>query len=234
MQVLSNSSTSSARETRRPEECQHPVLRTSTQAPSCGLPSSTRRFLPVVRTFYDPLDYLKDERLLELWRENWRHFGWETEVVDLRAAEAADPVRYARWESTATLYTAGDKRDYVFRCYARWLTMLQGGLMVDFDVFNYGLTPRMAEDIIRAVSPDRVIHFSGDPTPCAEYGTAVAFEGYCKVFDHFIEKPALTTDSLREHVHDLNILSVNRHVWRGIKVCSHSSFLPPGSVTCNS
>jgi hypothetical protein len=204
-----------------PEQCQDPSQRWGPPLSNVGPRVSARRFVPVVRTFYDPLDYLKDQRLLDLWQENWRHFGWAIEVVDLTAARAADPARYARWESAATLYTVGDKHDYVFRCYARWLTMLQGGLMVDFDVFNYGLTPRMAEDIIRAAPADRVIHFSGDPTPCAEYGTAAAYEGYCRVFDSFIDNPALTTESLRAHVHDLNILSVNRHAWQPIKMCSH-------------
>jgi hypothetical protein len=98
--------------------------------------------------------------------------------------------------------------------------MLGGGLMVDFDVFNYGLTPRMVEDIIKAASPAKVLHFSGDATPCAEYGTAEAFETYCRVFDQFIQQPEVATPSLREHVHDLNILSVNRHVWQPIKLCS--------------
>ena len=181
---------------------------------------AARRFAPVVQTFYDPLVYLADNKLLSLWQANWRYFGWEVEVVNLETARAADPVRYARWESAPSLYTVGDKHDYVFRCYARWLTMSRGGLMVDFDVFNYGLTPRMAEDIIRVAPRDKVIHFSGDPTPCAEYGTASAFERYCQIFDEFIEHPVLANSALREHVHDLNILSVNRQVWQPLKVCS--------------
>jgi hypothetical protein len=98
--------------------------------------------------------------------------------------------------------------------------MLDGGLMVDFDVFKYGLTPRMADDIIRAAPPDKVIHFSGDATPCAGHGTASAFETYCQIFDEFIAHPVTAKDSSWAHVHDLNILSVNREVRQPIKICS--------------
>lgn len=175
---------------------------------------------PIVRTFYDPLEELQDHRLLDLWKANWRYYGWQVEVVDLEDARAADPERYAKWERAEALYMPGTPRDYPFRCYARWLTMLGGGMMVDFDVFNYGLTPRMVEDIVNAAPRDKVIHFSGDATPCAEYGTSAAFQKYCQVFDDFIEAPNPTTDYLRQHVHDLNILGANRHAWQPIKLCS--------------
>jgi hypothetical protein len=68
---------------------------------------------PVVRTFYDPLAYLADNKLLKSWQANWRYFGWEVEVVDLETAWAADPSRFARWESASNLYSAGDKRDCI-------------------------------------------------------------------------------------------------------------------------
>ena len=138
----------------------------------------------------------------------------------LADAEQADSVRYARWAAARELYGGETRREYPFRCYARWLTMLRGGLMVDFDVFNYGLTPKMVFDISRLALSERVIHFSGDATPCAEYGTPAAFERYCQVFDDFIEHPVATTEYLKAHVHDLNILAANRHVWQPIKMCS--------------
>ncbi len=182
--------------------------------------ATREKIAPLVRTFYDPLEELQDHRLLALWRANWEYYGWQTEVLNLEDAREADPHRYAKWEAAEVLYKPGLPRAYPFRCYARWLTMLRGGMMVDFDVFNYGLTPRMVEDIFNAAARDKVIHFSGDATPCAEYGTPAAFQKYCQVFDDFIETPALTTDYLKQHVHDLNILGANRHAWQPIKLCS--------------
>lgn len=187
--------------------------------PIGGLKEAIPAISNVVTTFYDPLDNLRDDRLLELFKANWEYYGWIVKVVNLQSAKEADPLRYKRYEKSKTLYKGHCSRDYLFRCYARWLCMLKGGFMVDFDVFNYGFTPKMFADIVKLCPIDKVIHFSGDSTPCAGYGSPKAYEQFVTVFDDFNKNPIESTDRLKENIHDLNIIETRPDTWFGVKLC---------------
>ncbi len=98
--------------------------------------------------------------------------------------------------------------------------MLEGGFMVDFDVFNYGFTPKIFNALVQGRPKNKVIHLSGDATPCATIGGTSAYAKYVECFDIFDKNPVYSTEALMDNVHDLNILDANPQVWIGIKICS--------------
>jgi len=174
-----------------------------------------------VYTFYDPLPELQDEKLMRMWQQNWRAYGWEPVVLTLKDAQSWDGNRFEKYKSSQNLYEGKCKRDYVFRCYTRWIPLAYtGGVMVDFDVFNYGFTPKMYEDLRNNLPSDRIVHLSGDATPCATFGTSSAYMKLIEAFDAYNDLADPKTPHLKQNVHDQNILDANPKLWTGIKFCS--------------
>jgi hypothetical protein len=171
-----------------------------------------------VITFYDPSTKLKDPKLLNMWMRNWEYHGWEPEVKNLKDAFSVDPIRFKKWEKSTNLYKGSWDKKYIFICYARWLTMIrEGGIMVDSDVFNYGFTP---EDCGAIGLNEKVIHLSGDCTPCATIGLSVAYEKYVQAFDDYNNSPYFH-ENLKEHVHDMHIISSREELFdSSVKICS--------------
>ena len=77
----------------------------------------------LVTTFYDPVAGMADLALLDKWRKNWTANGWRVRIVTLADAQRVDPKRLCMFKSDA--FYVGNKtmsREYLFRCYARWLS----------------------------------------------------------------------------------------------------------------
>lgn len=102
-----------------------------------------------VYTYYMPVPGLwPDETqraLIEVWKRSWAKQGWNPVV--LCEADAARHPRYAEfkkkfWE-LPTIYG----HDYCGACFMRWVAtaVWGGGMMVDYDVMNYGFAPRLPE-----------------------------------------------------------------------------------------
>jgi hypothetical protein len=96
---------------------------------------------------------------------------------------------------------------YDLACYKRWMAMVAfgGGLMVDYDVMNYGFTPEMATQY----ETDVALVFLEEKVPSAVIGTRSKFQfacNYMKVYrplggDVYGNQP---------HVSDMTIL---QRVW---------------------
>ncbi len=157
-----------------------------------------------VITFYDTTFKLsfQDVDLVKQWSSNWESYGWKVEVKNLNDARIADPVRYKRYREAKSLYIGCDS-NASFLCYARWLPLLNGGFMVDSDVFNYGFTPNDYANL--NLANGKVLHFGGG-CPCATAGTAEAYEKYIKSFDDYISAPYMKgiPDGI---VHDQSIIN---------------------------
>jgi hypothetical protein len=175
----------------------------------------------IVYTFYDPVAKYHDPELMEMWQENWKAHGWRTVVMTLKDAEKADRLRLEIYKKSKNLYAGICLPEYSLRCYARWLPMAaHGGLMVDFDVFNYGFTPQTYFDLWKILPKDKVVHLSGDATPCASFGTSSAYKSYVGAFDDFDANPVRSTPYLKTDVHDQNIIDSRPDKWIGLKMVS--------------
>lgn len=191
--------------------------------PEAKVESILEQELPsnIVYTFYDAVPQYHDPDLMEMWQANWKSHGWRTVVMTLKDAEKADRLRLEIYKKSKNLYHGICKPEYSLRCYARWLPMAaHGGLMVDFDVFNYGFTPKTYFDLWNLLPKDRVCHLSGDATPCASFGSSGAYKSYIGAFDDFDANPVRSTPYLKDNVHDQNIIDSRPDKWIGLKMVS--------------
>lgn len=120
------------------------------------LAKRTQNATNIVHTYFEEMGRPKELEILQLWEQSWKKHGWYPVVMN-----AQEIVHVPGWkkcvrdfEALPTINTPA----YELACYKRWLAIASrgGGLMVDYDVMNYGWTPDMAEDQKR---PDALTFF---------------------------------------------------------------------------
>jgi len=105
-----------------------------------------------VFTFYEPIPgFAGDAELLEVWRQSWQKAGWRPVVLNLDVARAHPRFTELRQWFGLHFHKVNDAR-YSWCCFSRWLALetMGGGLMMDYDVVNYGWPPRaILGDLVR-------------------------------------------------------------------------------------
>lgn len=127
-------------------------------------------------TYYQPLNELppsNETRLILLWLKNWTAQDWDARVINEWSA-----MRHPAYNEFVPAYDALptiNPKGYDRACYLRWLAVAQElepgelGLMVDYDVMNYGL------DLRDGVDMDKVNILEARGCPCAVLATAENF-----------------------------------------------------------
>jgi hypothetical protein len=103
------------------------------------IPSETPGANSKVYTYYALVNGMEEDQqwLLQKWKESWRANGWDPVVLGPMDANAT-PEELSIIDSFPSI----NPRDYERACWMRWVAMRDcGGLMVDYDVMNYGFTP---------------------------------------------------------------------------------------------
>jgi hypothetical protein len=134
-----------------------------------------------VYTYYAKVDELVDQKqheMLEIWKQSWSAHGWEPVVIGPRDAEEHP------WHSFIQSLFAGfpttNPKAYELACWMRWVAMsLCGGMMVDYDVLNFGFTPDMLP-----ANPGNYASILADnnPCPCAVHGTSKQYDNTARLF----------------------------------------------------
>lgn len=115
---------------------------------------------PNVFTYYMPVPGLwsneSQQALLEIWRTSWYKAGWNPVVLDETFLQGCP--QYAAYKEKYWSLPTEYGHDYEGACFIRWLATahLGGGMMVDYDVINYGFEPRKPD-------PTQMILFCDDP-----------------------------------------------------------------------
>jgi hypothetical protein len=98
-----------------------------------------------VFTYYMPVPDLWSEEsqraLIDIWARSWAKAGWEPVVLTEDDAKAHPGFSHYREKFWALPTEYG--HDYEGGCFMRWLAVARagGGMMVDYDVINYGFLP---------------------------------------------------------------------------------------------
>lgn len=129
---------------------------------------------PDVYTYYERVPNLWPEdtqlALIELWKKSWAKHGWNPVVLN---ESAAAPHKFFKEykERVGALPTAFGY-EYTVACFMRWLAVgvKGGGMMVDYDVINYGFGPRQP-------ARNRVVIFS-DRTQPLSMGAVLGVDRY--------------------------------------------------------
>jgi hypothetical protein len=98
-----------------------------------------------VFTYYMPVPGLwsdeSQQKLIEVWARSWKKAGWEPVVLNEDSVKTHPNFAYYKEKLWALPTEYG--HDYEGACFLRWLAVAHagGGMMVDYDVINYGFTP---------------------------------------------------------------------------------------------
>lgn len=94
----------------------------------------------IVYTFYEPLNK-DDANLIKHWRTSWSEYGFEPRVLNSNDILSND-FALEFWDAIGRLPTINNAL-FDRYCYARWLALksVGGGLLADYDIINYGVTP---------------------------------------------------------------------------------------------
>jgi hypothetical protein len=125
-----------------------------------------------VYTYYEEIGYREWSELLEIWAESWRMNGWLPVIVG-REIIQDHPLLPKLLEKINSMPTIND-RSYENACYLRWLAASRlGGLWVDNDVVNVGLSPIDFPEELRCWSGCHGPGCGG--SSCVSGGTGKAF-----------------------------------------------------------
>lgn len=185
-----------------------------------------------VHTYYAPVQQLnptEQREMLGIWETSWRMNGWEPVVLGPR-----DAARHP-WSSAIESYFRSlpttNPAAYELACWMRWVAMsMIGGLMTDYDVMCFGLTP---DDLPANSGIFTSILGDHNPCPCAVNGMAEQYSNMVRLFLDHGGDSAHTSDqnviqavaaAIRPHIHDLCPEYTARH-WKTAKMIhvSHGS-----------
>jgi hypothetical protein len=164
-----------------------------------------------VFTYYMPVPGLwsdvSQRGLIDVWARSWTKQGWEPVV--LTEDDARKHPNFSYYKEKFWALPTGYGHDYEGACFMRWLAVAQagGGMMVDYDVINYGFLPYD--------QPPEEMSVFADPTPERIFMGAVAgqsqyFQEMADIFalwgpDQYDINTALEAEDKR-HCSDLAML----------------------------
>lgn len=158
-----------------------------------------------VYTYYAPVSQIsssEQRQQIELCRQSWEKHGWKLTVIGPPQAE-----QHPWFE----LYSIGIRAlptvnppDYDYHCFLRWLAMVSvgGGLMIDYDVMNMGLSD------LSVFQQHSLLTVGQLNIPSVVYGTAAQYLTICRRFFQFAVNRLYVElhKSGRSHVSDMIML----------------------------
>jgi hypothetical protein len=172
----------------------------------------------IVYTYYRQIkgrDQLEQEWLLSQWAGRWIKAGWIPKVIGPNEA-SSHPFFNDFMALVSTLPTV-NMREYEEACWLRWLAMVQvgGGLMTDYDVFNYGLSPQEIEPPSGELPCILADH---NPCPCAVLGTAQQYANMVNVI-MTRAKASIGTERGQPHLSDQSFVQKHASLFTTRDIC---------------
>lgn len=102
--------------------------------------------IKILYTYYEPIPHIEKTRqysqteLISICRASWHRFGWQLKILGEK--EASSHPYYNEYKSIVSELPSVNKGQYDYHCFMRWLAMAQvgGGIMIDYDIMNLGVT----------------------------------------------------------------------------------------------
>ena len=143
-----------------------------------------------VYTYYMPVPGLWPEdtqlRLIDIWQRSWKKHGWNPVILD--ETHARRHPRYAEFKRKFWELPTEYGHDYEGACFMRYVatSALGGGMLTDYDVINYGVTPENIAELEAKFQTPQFYLFCNRPAHdifCGQvYGCRELFEGMCQMF----------------------------------------------------
>lgn len=177
-------------------------------------------------TYYMPVGLYDDEsqrRLIDVWARSWEKHGWEPIV--LNEGDARQHPMWERFNQRVSSLPSEYGPLYDRACFIRWLAMAAqeagthgGGIMLDYDVINYGLSPREPD-------PNKMVVFcEHPPIPVdlgAVLGTREHYQKMCEIIANWTPDKNDWNDSSTYHGYHCSDLSLL------VRMFEHKNFPKP-------
>jgi hypothetical protein len=151
-----------------------------------------------VYAYYEDLNRPEENKIIDLWRKSWEANGWS--VMLMGDADTQHYPGHTSFLRSVSTLPSVNPQGYDLACYKRWMAMVTfgGGLMVDYDVMNYGFTPEMTGKI----KDENALIFLDGRVPCAVLGEKRLFKFACEYIKNYMVLPN-DTEAGKPHVSDM-------------------------------
>jgi len=180
----------------------------------CDSPSHSEKRRKVF-TYYEPIPgktLVNDFKLLLLWKENWKHFGFDPVV--LSEAQARLHPWYDEMDEKVKRLPSVNTPGYERACYVRHVaySVAGGGLCVDYDLFCY--RPLTLSEIPHVeAATAQLVCFQGH-IPSMLFGSSLAFNALARAILDYKVGEIDTEEFKRPHVSDMHILKNSPGDWK--------------------
>jgi hypothetical protein len=159
-----------------------------------------------VYTYYAPTEVGgKPDVLIDLWYKGWSKAGWEPHVLGPVASKMHGD--YEAFDAHVRSLPTINPKEYEVACFHRWLALevVNGGVMTDYDVMNYGFTPEHADMLTHGKD---VLFLEKGRCPCTVFAT----KGGARQITSYLGSYAYdgTLEQGRPHLSDMHILKQSR------------------------
>jgi hypothetical protein len=141
--------------------------------------------------------------LYDYWKSGWEKNGWEPVLLTLE--DAKKHPRFSDFDNHVRSLPTVNPVEYEVACYHRWLALevVGGGLMVDYDVMNYGFMPSEL-----AGNNQDVLFFDPGRVPCAVHATS---QGAANIVDWIRRNNWDGTTQVGGRPHTSDMIILQRH-----------------------
>jgi hypothetical protein len=154
-----------------------------------------------IYTFYEPIPQIDSKlelNILDLWEKSWQRFGWTTIVVSPKDIEKNMSLEDLK---KIQQLPSVNHKDFDYFCFLRWWYMAKtGGWMCDYDIINFGFTPKCSKLFTKSIS---ILNEDG---PQVVYGEANDYHGLCEIFIKDSSKYSVEINN-RTHVSDMCVIN---------------------------
>lgn len=150
--------------------------------------------------------------VVNLWKAGWEKHGWNPIV--LGEYNFKEWLRWDEYDLAVTKLPTVNNPRYERACFRRWGAMtLRGGIMLDYDVMNYGFRPE------HVPSTDRCLLLDGD-SPCVVTATPEEYERACNIFMAY-QPAADDLEGGHPHTSDMHISTklIGMGVFERVRIC---------------
>ena len=153
-----------------------------------------------------------NENMLLLWERSWTDAGWDTNILALEDA-LQHPLASKILDTSSKLYSnSKNSKEYLMLCYARWLSYdLHAEAWADFDVINYGLSPRKFYEAIGLTDGAKLLTQSGCAGAIEESSSklSVMLSNFAHIADSDTVGIKAFDQVMDEHANEVSDMTIN-------------------------
>lgn len=163
-----------------------------------------------IYTYYENINFKKQNELLDLWKTSWENMGFEAVVLSSKDAKLSEDYDEfcKKMQFIFKQITGKNLGRYGLSCFVRWLAYsnIQNDgsrfFVSDYDVINSGKFTPYDPTLDK-------LHFYDADCPCFAFGNPIEFSNLCDAFFDVTMQRLQTLKQKANHYHDQEFFMYN-------------------------